>query len=243
MTTHVSDELPRLLTGEASREVVLDAAAHLRTCVDCQQELVSAVVAHASLTSAQRYAPEIVASPTVSTETGEPAPVRALPDLSAVFSQVREEAATVDAPRPSRRARYLVGAAAAAVLIGGGTAAVLATNDHGGNSPASASRTIELTAFDQGHTNAKAVLSGGDEMRIDATSLPTLAGKGYEVWLTDAQRTNMKPVGWIGPDGTATIKVPPSLMKTYTDIEVSVQDVHAQTYSYSNVSVLRGAYG
>ena len=30
---------------------------HLRTCPDCQQELVSAVVAHASLTSAHRFAP------------------------------------------------------------------------------------------------------------------------------------------------------------------------------------------
>ena len=128
------------------------------------------------------------------------------------------------------------------MLIGGGTAVVVATsgNDNGG-SPA-ASKTIELAAFGQGHTSAKAVLSGGDEMRIDASTLPKLAGKGYEVWLTDAQRTNMKPVGWIGPDGTATIKVPPSLMQTYTDIEVSVQDVNAQTYTYSNVSVLRGAY-
>jgi hypothetical protein len=237
MSTHVSDELPRLLTGEASREVVLDAAAHLRTCIDCQQELVSAVVAHASLTSAQRYAPEIVAG----VKDDEQATPRPLPDLSAIFSQVRDEAAAPAVPQRSRRARYLVGAAAAAVLIGGGAAVIAGTgNDHTGT-PA-ASRTVELSAYGQGHTPAKAVLTGSDEMRIDASALPRLSGKGYEVWLTDAQRTDMKPVGWIGPDGTATIKVPPSLMQTYTDIEVSVQDVHAQTYSYSNVSVLRGAY-
>jgi hypothetical protein len=61
MSNHISEELPRLLTGDASRDVVMAAAEHLRSCPDCQQELVSAVVAHASLTSAQRFAPEIVA--------------------------------------------------------------------------------------------------------------------------------------------------------------------------------------
>jgi hypothetical protein len=61
MSNHISEELPRLLTGDASRDVVMAAAEHLRNCPDCQQELVSAVVAHASLTSAQRFAPEIVA--------------------------------------------------------------------------------------------------------------------------------------------------------------------------------------
>jgi Anti-sigma-K factor rskA len=241
MTTHVSDELPRLLTGEASREVVLDAAAHLRTCIDCQQELVSAVVAHASLSSAQRYAPEIVAP---GVHDDEQSPARPLPDLSAIFSQVREEAAEHaqrSVPKRSRRTRYLVGAAAAAVLIGGGAAVIAGTGNDNNGTPA-ASRTIELSAFGQGHTPAKAVLTGGDQMRIDASSLPQLPGKGYEVWLTDEQRTNMKPIGWIGRDGTATIMVPPNLMRTYTDIEVSVQDVHAQTYSYSNVSVLRGSY-
>ena len=53
---HISDDLPRLLTGDATRDEVLAAAEHLRSCPDCQQELVSAVVAHASLTSAQRFA-------------------------------------------------------------------------------------------------------------------------------------------------------------------------------------------
>ncbi len=36
------------------------ASAHLRACADCTDELISAVVAHASLSSAARYAPEVV---------------------------------------------------------------------------------------------------------------------------------------------------------------------------------------
>ena len=79
-------------------------------------------------------------------------------------------------------------------------------------------------------------------MRIDASSLPRLAGKGYEVWLTDSGRTRMKPVGWLGSDGKATLSVPTDLMQRYSDIEVSVQDVDAPSYQYSNVSVLRGEY-
>jgi hypothetical protein len=237
MNTHVTDDLPRLLTGEATREVVLDAAAHLRTCIDCQQELVSAVVAHASLTSAQRFAPEVVSTPLGPSQDAEGNEASSLPDLSAIFAQVREEAASPSRRSVSRRTRYLLGAAAAAVVVGGGAAVVVAaTGDEG-----SAGQTVQLSAFQSGTTDAKATLSG-NQMRIDASSLPRLSGKGYEVWLTDAGRTNMKPIGWIGSDGTATLSVPADLMRKYSDIEVSVQDVDAPSYLYSNVSVLRGEY-
>jgi hypothetical protein len=237
MNTHVTDDLPRLLTGDATRDVVLDAAAHLRTCVDCQQELVSAVVAHASLTAAHRFAPEVVNSPADPSRDAEGNAAPPLPDLSAIFAQVREEAASPLRRSVSRRTRYLIGAAAAAVVVGGGAAALVATTGDDGT----ATQTVRLSAFQSGTTNAQATVSGG-EMRIDASSLPRLSGKGYEVWLTDAGRTNMKPIGWIGTDGTARLSVPADLMSKYTDIEVSVQDVSAPSYLYSNVSVLRGEY-
>jgi hypothetical protein len=233
---HVTEELPRLLSGEASRDVVLDAAAHLRTCVDCQQELVSAVVAHASLTSAHRFAPEVVTGPGQDAVEEAAGP---LPDLSAVFAQVREEAASPSRRPPTRRTRYLIGAAAAAVVLGGGvTAAVVATSDSG-SSPAG--HTVALAAYDRGTTSASATL-GEDQMRIDATSLPRVSGKGYEVWLTNDQRTSMKPVGWLDSNGTARISVPQSLLSQYSDIEISVQDMSAPDYQYSKVSVLRGSY-
>jgi hypothetical protein len=147
MTAHISDELPRMLTGEASRDAVLAAADHLRSCVDCQQELVSAVVAHASLTSAHRFAPEIVShmfagtlGETETAETAETPRTRedaesepgsddndpdalsdfALPDLSSVFAQVRREAA-----EPRRSARPMHPAARTRYLVGAAAAAVL----------------------------------------------------------------------------------------------------------------------
>ncbi len=97
---HISDDLPLLLTGDATRDVVIEAAAHLRTWVDCQQELVSAVVAHASLMSAHRFAPEIVASDHDLVEaTDESAEPAALPDLSGVFAEARADATVVPISR------------------------------------------------------------------------------------------------------------------------------------------------
>lgn len=248
MSNHLTDELPRLLTGEASHEAVLEAAAHLRTCVDCQQELVSAVVAHASLTSAQRFAPEIVARGqagnfTNHTETdSDEHSQRELPDLSAVFAQVRREAddgfRPERDPRPTQRRNYLFAAAAAVVLAGAGTGIYFATTSGGSSAPAA--RTVALSAFDKGTTAATARISGGT-IDVTATSLPKLTAQRYEVWLTDSKRTRMQPIGWITDGGTAQLTVPVDLMKHYNDLEVSIQDLGARSYNYSGTSVLRGS--
>ncbi|MFN2518960.1 MAG: hypothetical protein ABR604_07950 [Jatrophihabitantaceae bacterium] len=239
MTSHISDELPRLLTGEATREVVQLAASHLRACEDCQQELVSAVVAHASLTSAQRFAPEIVARPAREhASTDEDA---ALPDMSAIFARVRDEAASAPpAARRSRRPLYAVAAVAAGVLIGTGST-VLVQHQSNGSTPSG--RPIALAAYDQGTVPAKATLIGDHQLNLDATSLPKLAAnKRYEVWLTNDAATEMQPIGWIGNNGKSTLTVPSALITHYNHIQVSVQSVDASTYTFSGTSVLRGSY-
>lgn len=261
MTAHIVNDLPRMLTGEATRDEVLTGAAHLRQCIDCQQELVSAVVAHASLTSAQRFAPEVVSgigddfftgpgddgdggddpdNPHLEDETvsGQPErPTPPLPDLSAVFSQVRKEAG---APQPTRHPRrgYLIAAAAAVVILGGGAALYAATS---GSDSGTSTNTIELAAYDKGTTRASATLSG-DHLKIDAAALPEMSGERYEVWLTNSGRTEMQPIGWLGPDGTASMTVPSDLLQRFSDIEVSVQSIQAKDYAYSGTSVLRGDY-
>jgi hypothetical protein len=253
MTVHIANDLPRLLTGEATRDEVLNAAAHLRTCVDCQQELVSAVVAHASLTSAARFAPEIVSGlvgdffgersedePDLEVEPDEATSDQSeLPDLSAVFAQVRKEAAEPRKAPPRFQTRHLLAAAAAVVVVGGGGSAIYLASTGGSSS---GTRTVQLSAFDKGSTAATATMTPGDQMRIDAAGLPQLNGKRYEVWLTNAARTRMQPVGWLGANGAAALTVPPDLLKRFSDIEVSVQPVNASTYDYSGTSVLRGDY-
>src|SRR5581483_2743719 len=131
-------------------------------------ELVSAVVAHASLMSAHRFAPELTAPSDLdrlgSRDVASAPPAHPLPDLSAMFDTVRAEAAT---SRP-RRSRILAGVAAAVVLAGGGVAAgLLATSSNGPSS-------VDVALTGHGRTLATAALSGGDHMRIDAASLPRL---------------------------------------------------------------------
>lgn len=229
MTEHIVDDLPLLLTGQATREATFRAAEHLRSCPDCQQELISVLVAHASLASAVRFAPEIATPP----GDDDAAP---LPDLQDVFAEAQDDAASGRAAT-RRRKGLLVAAAAAVVATGVG----LATAELTGESGDSPSRTIALSAFDVGSHPAEARLEGGDTMRIDASALPRLdAGHFYEVWLTNKSRTRLQAIGSIGTSNQAVLTVSPNVMSQYSAIEVSVQKVD-QT-SYSGTSVARGTY-
>ena len=217
MNPHISDDLPSLLTGEATRDETLAAAAHLRTCADCQQELVSAVVAHASLASAKRSAPELVQS-----RATPPAP--ALPELGDVVG--------------TRRRRTLALAAAAVVVLGGAGVTLAETV---GSDGGSSGTTVVLGAFDIGTHAAKATIGNGGSMRIDASALPKLDRKHvYEVWLTNAARTRLQAIGSIRNDNRAQLTVSPKVMSQYSAIEVSIQGV--QQTAFSGTSVLRGTY-
>lgn len=245
MSSHISDELPRLLTGDAPRDVVLAAASHLRTCEDCRQELVSATVAHASLTSVRRFAPEAVGHRPAAETAPADESAAPLPDLSAVFAQVRQEAAeqpaveTTPARSRSRLTGLTIAAAAAGILIGAG---VVVTANHVSSSHP-AGHSVALAAYDTGSTSAKATIGTNGILTVDASTLPAPdASHRYEVWLTNGARTQMQPVGWVGADGTAKVSVPGDLLSRFSDIEVSVQNVGATTYDYSGTSVLRGAY-
>ncbi len=239
--SHISDELPLLLSGEASRDVVMDAADHLRSCPDCQQDLVSAVVAHASLTSARRFAPEIVAGDEQArhAQTTESAPDDALPDLSDVFAKVRVEAA-VETARPSKRRRALLAVAAAAV-VATGTIAVVESG--GGSTPAPAAQMVTLKPF-QGGPSATATLIGSNRVKIDATSLPTLPnGRQYEVWLTkkdSGSGDEPQSVGFIGANRRADFSIPAKVIAQYNTVAVSVQQPNQ--VKFSGDLVVYGAY-
>jgi anti-sigma-K factor RskA/putative zinc finger protein len=232
--THIVEDLPLLLSGEASRAQTQAAAAHLRECDDCRQELVNAVVAHAALTSAQRFAPELLAA--VRDDTGAGAALPALPAFDAVRAAIVAEPSRPDTARQWRRGVLV--AAAAVIVAGGGTALGLGLS--GGTHPAT--RTVALKAFGIGHGTGQVRMSG-EKMSVDAATLPKLDTEHrYEVWLTNGARTRMQPVGWIGSNGTATLTVPPDLASSFGAVEVSVQSVDAPSYDYSGTSVLRGSY-
>jgi anti-sigma-K factor RskA len=232
---HISDELPRLLTGEAPRAVVLSAADHLRSCADCQQELVSAVIAHASLSSAQRFAPEVVRPVPAAEQAAAEAP--ALPDLEAVFRQVREEADTGSTASPRRR-RVLYAAAAAAVVVGGGTAIAIVES---GSSSSPGGQTVALRQAGSGAGPVTATIRNGGRMTIDASTLPRLdATHQYEVWLTKPN-ADPQPIGFIGADRTGQLTVPGTLMTQYDTIAISKQ--RRNQVAFSGITVAAGNYG
>ncbi|HEU5267811.1 MAG TPA: anti-sigma factor, partial [Jatrophihabitans sp.] len=207
---------------------------------DCQHELVSAVVAHASLTSAYRFARPVIAPPSevaTADEDGDGGPVP-LPDLSDLFAQVRADAAPAAAPaqHPHRR-RWIAAGIAAAVVAGGGiTAGVVASQ-----SEQPSGRTVALAPYDIGTRAARLTISGST-MKIDASKLKKLGpSQVYEVWLTDNPRKNLAAIGTLGTDNTATLTVAPAVRSHYTHVEVSVQK--ASNLQFSGISVLRGDYG
>jgi anti-sigma-K factor RskA len=228
MSQHISDDLPRLLTGEASRDETLAAAAHLRACPDCQQELVAAVVAHASLSSAHRFASEVVAPPLPEVQA-EPA---ALPDMSAMFAKVRDEAAHQQPAH--RRRRALIAVAAAAVVATAVGVTVAQTVGDSTNPPAAQNLLLKSP-----EGSAKVTITG-DRMHLDATSLPKLdAAHQYEVWLVAA--TRLRPLGYLGGDRTADLTVPAPVMAQYSGVAISLQK-NTQV-EFSGDVVVRGNYG
>jgi hypothetical protein len=231
---HISDDLPRLLTGDATRAEALAAAEHLRTCPDCRQELVSAVVAHASLTSARRFAPEIIAPAFGAGD--EETPNGRLPDMSAMFAKVREEAAPVT--RKLRRRRWLVAAAAAVILAGAG---VTIAETVGSGSPShSVAQTVQLQPVGDIRASVEATISGG-KLHIDARSLPELdASRQYEVWLADSTGAKLRPVGYVGNDRTADLPVAATVMSEYSYIAISIQKT--DQVAFSGDMVVRGHY-
>ncbi len=243
MSEHISDELPRLLTGDANRDEVIAAADHLRTCPDCQQDLVSAVVAHAALTSAHRFAPEIVSGETDDETTAvDDAVVTPLPDLSSVFAQARDDAARPARPASAaRHRRRLIAVAAAAAVVVGGGATIAGVELSSSNS---STRSVALEPFLQGRTqDAHATVTIDDgKLRVDATKLPKLNSTHvYELWVTDSDRRNMSPVGTFS-GGTAQLTADHKVLSQYNDFEVSVQKID-QISRYSGISMVRGQYG
>jgi predicted anti-sigma-YlaC factor YlaD len=232
---HMSDDLPRLLTGDATREEVMIAAEHLRMCPDCRQELVSTVVGHASLTSAHRFAPEIVAS--LSRSTDDDVPVGPLPDMSAIFAKVRAEAATTSGRKLPRR-RWLVAAAAAVVMAGAGV--TIAETVGSGSSSKVAAQTVRLQPVGSIRAAATATISAG-RMRIDAAALPELdPSRQYEVWLANGTGSSLRPLGYVGTDRTAELPAPTSVLARYSYIAISIQKT--DQIAFSGDMIVRGRY-
>jgi anti-sigma factor RsiW len=238
---HVVDELPALLAGESSREQTLTVAAHLRACPQCQEELVSMVVAIGTLRAAAR-AEQVPARsarpapsplPSFSDSTGSPgAPVTETPDWLAGISR--------RGPAGWGTRRRLAVIAAAVVVIAGAVAAGLGLSASGPpvvnraalhplQAPAGASGAVTVTAA-----------PGARQVQVSTDDLPA-PGQGhyYEVWLLDPATLKMMPMGALAPSGRATFGVATGLMAGYSAVDISLQANNGNPV-HSAVSVLRG---
>lgn len=260
---HVTDELPLLLVGEADRETVRRVGSHLRACTDCRDDLVDAVVSHATLRSAARVAPDVATGgrleftlpdlPAMLDEVADRTPDRELVDLGPVFAQIRAEAAggaamatadtddTADvAPAPvdelaARRGKRtrVLSAAAAVVVIGGGSAIAATALSDSG-------RSVTVSAFGAGTVDASAKI-GDDWVKLDASSLQRLkSDQFYEAWLVNDGGTGVLALGPLGTDGKATFSVPANVMSKYPTLQVTVQQNNGDP-TPSDTSVLRAS--
>ena len=236
---HVADDLPALLAGEATREETLAVAAHLRACPQCQEELVSIVVAAGALRAAAR---------------AEHAPSAAVPPSSVLFSSDENGSGGASAPdtpewlgQISRRGpagwstrRRLAALAAAVVIVAGAIAAGLGLSTssspvvnraalHPLQAPASASGAVTVTAA-----------ATARQVQVSTDGLPAPGqGRYYEVWLLDPATLKMMPMGALAPSGQATFGVAAGLMAGYSAVDISLQANNGNPV-HSAVSVLRG---
>jgi anti-sigma factor RsiW len=235
---HVADDLPALLAGEATRDETLAVAAHLRACPQCQEELVSIVVAAGTLRAAARAeqfpARAEIASP--ATSSSEDSSTTAAPPAPEWLARIPRRG-----PAGWSTRRRLAALAAAVVIVAGAIAAGLGLSAssspvvnraalHPLQAPASASGAVTVTAA-----------ATARQVQVSTDGLPA-PGQGhyYEVWLLDPATLKMMPMGALAPSGQASFGVAAGLMAGYSAVDISLQANNGNPV-HSAVSVLRGA--
>ena len=249
MNTIISDELPRLLTGEARprcRPRRRGAPAHLRRLpAGTGVRRRRARLAH--LRPALRAGDRGPWRPAIHQPHRDRAVTtrrqRRLPDLSAVFAQVRREAddgrfrraarsrpaATPALPRRGRRRRGARrrGRRLSAATTGGGTSAP-------------AARTVALPRSTRARRARR-----HDRRRPRSTSTRRRCRSCRQALrgLADRQRAHPDAADRLDRQQRHRAAERPErdLMTQYNDIEVSVQDARRRLYNYSGTSVLRGS--
>jgi hypothetical protein len=247
---HVADELPGLLAGECDREQTFTLAAHLRACPQCQEELVSVVVASGILRATARAeqapsvpapslavppSPAISPSPLPSSSESTSSPGAGAPDTPEWLTR-----ATRPGPAGWGTRRRLAALAAAVVIVAGAVAAGLGLSSS--SAPVTnraALRALQAPAGAHGAVTVTAA-SGARQVQVSTAGLPA-PGQGhyYEVWLLDPATLKMLPMGALAPSGHATFGVATGLMAGYSAVDVSLQANNGNPV-HSATSVLRG---
>lgn len=217
-------DLFSLLRGELSNAEVAGVGAHLETCEECRAELSEVAVGHALLAGTTRT-------------LGERSPV-ALPEVPPL-------SAPASAPSASRWLRPLgLVAAAAALMIGTFAVTRWADTDEPAPQIAVPERSADLEPV-EGNAGGRVEMTSQDDgvtMTVSTHDLPTIGDdEFYYVWLFDPTTEKMLPLGVVGPEGSASFRLPDSLVGRYQVVDVSLESDDGDP-AHSVTSVLRATY-
>ncbi len=233
-------DLLSLLRGELSNAEVLAAADHLDGCDPCRAELADTATGHALLASSAR-----VLGPVAPSAAPAPTPVT-LPPAPDLGSWRRRQ----------RRGRLLMGVAAAVLAGIVWTGGYLSGDADTGRPvaepapsvapepPSGVVRTVTLAPVEGSGSGTVSMTDTGTAavMRIVTADLrPLRTGRFYYAWLLDPVTGKMLPLGQVGPDGTASFEVSPTLLTSYSAIDVSLESDDGDP-GHSPHSVLRAVY-
>jgi anti-sigma-K factor RskA len=223
------DDLALLALGER----VDDVCSHVRSCLDCERELLAL---------------------TVTVDTARQADLTDLPPPPpAVWQRISDElgldepAAVVPQPRrrlpPTPWRRPLVAGGAALLAAAAAAVAVLALPLGSDRSAVPAPEVAApLSALGQVEATGRVVLAGDAQSRslaVDTTGLPEADGF-YEVWLLDLEQGRMVALGALDDTGRGRLTVPEGVrLGDYPEVDVSLEPDDGDP-AHSGDSVLRG---
>ncbi|KHL15111.1 anti-sigma-K factor rskA [Mumia flava] len=224
-------DLVALLRGELSNAEALEAGDHLDACEQCRAELAETAVGHALLARTRRTLRPLGAASAPSHAVDDEPPADALPPLEI----------------PRRRWVRPVALVAAAAALVVATAGITSWVESDPETPpvAAPERSAPLEPVDSDGSGLVEMASdAGDEvtMTVETHGLPkTGAGEYYYVWLFDPTTEKMLGLGVMDPDGTASFRVPESLVGRYQVVDVSLESDDGDP-QHSVTSVLRATY-
>jgi Anti-sigma-K factor rskA len=239
---HIDHELAALLAGECDRETTLGAAAHLRACPACTEELISVAVATGALRFADRAQRAVDAPPSL-TASGDERVLNIDRYSGEPDDANRQVTAILQRGDRSRRWPRMVAAAAAVTLVAGGT--VIGTQVHlitkTRAAPVAVQAPLRPVQAPLDVSGRIQVTATGDSRDLDVHTSglpPAPASDYYEVWVFNPSSLKMLPMGILGPSGQGQYQVAASIMSGYSAVDISLQTDNGNP-AHSNTSVLR----